>query len=45
MHAERAAGALHIHQNTLCYRVARVEELAATSMHDTPLRLRSGGWM
>ena len=39
MHVERAAEALHIHQNTLRYRIARFEELTGTSLRDTNVAL------
>jgi hypothetical protein len=39
MHVDRAADALHVHPNTLRYRIARFEELTETSLRDTSVAL------
>ncbi len=39
MHVERAAAALHVHPNTLRYRIARFEELTGVSLKDTYVAL------
>lgn len=39
MHVERTAKRLFVHQNTVRYRLTRVEELTRTSLHDTEVLL------